>query len=222
MLRKLFSAIALILFGVVLALAVLDVGIRIANRRFPYFYCYDAARGWALNPGAHGEYTREGHAYLRINHDGFRGPDVPRAKPMGVIRVAVLGDSYVEAMQVAEDETFTSVIGRSLTTDPALHDKRVEVLNFGIDGYGTAQEMLTLRDRVWAYHPDIVVLAIFLGNDIRNNSVVLEGDQCRPFYELDGDRLKLTGPFITSRSLVILSAFLASRSGVWSSMLWLT
>ncbi len=200
MLRKLLSAIALILFGIVLAVAVLDVGIRVANRRFPYFYCYDAARGWALNPGAHGEYTREGHAYLRINHDGFRGPDYPHAKPPGVIRVAVLGDSYVEAMQVAEDQTFTSVISRSLTADPALRGKRVEALNFGIDGYGTAQEMLTLRDRVWAYHPDIVVLAVFLGNDIRNNSVVLEGDQCRPFYELDGDRLKLTGPFITSRS----------------------
>src|SRR5438876_10653306 len=117
MMRKLFSAIALILFGIVLALAVLDIGVRIVNRRFPYFYCYDAARGWALNPGAHGEYTREGHAYLRINHDGFRGPDYPRPKPTGVIRVAVLGDSYVEAMQVAEDQTLTSVIGRSLAAD---------------------------------------------------------------------------------------------------------
>jgi hypothetical protein len=200
MMRKLLSAIALILFGIVLALAVLDVGVRIANRRFPYFYCYDAARGWALNPGAHGEYMREGHAYLRINHDGFRGPDYPRAKPADVIRVAVLGDSYVEAMQVAEDQTFTSVLGHSLTAGSALRGKRVEALNFGIDGYGTAQELLTLRDRVWAYLPDVVVLAIFLGNDIRNNSVVLEGDQCRPFYEIDGDHLKLTGPFITSRS----------------------
>src|SRR6185312_4972146 len=66
--------------------------------------------------------------------------------------------------------------------------------------YGTAQELLTLREKVWKYHPDIVVLAIFLGNDIRNNSVVLEGDQCRPFYLLDRDQLKLTGPLVNSRS----------------------
>ena len=200
MLRKLLSTIALILFGVGLALGVLDIGIRIANRRYPYFYRYDAARGWALNPGAQGEYTREGRAFLRINRDGFRGPDYPQAKPSGVIRVAVIGDSYVEAMQVAEDQTFTAVIGRALAGDPVIRGKRIEALNFGIDGYGTAQELMTLRDEVWAYKPDIVVLAIFLGNDIRNNSVVLEGDQCRPFYELDGDQLKLTGPFITSRS----------------------
>jgi hypothetical protein len=200
MLRKLLSATALIVFGVALALGVLDIAIRIVNRSYPYFYRYDAARGWALNPGAQGEYRREGRAFLRINHDGFRGPDYPRAKPPGVVRIAVLGDSYVEAMQVAEDKTFTAVIERTLSRSPVLRGKRVEALNFGIDGYGTAQELITLRDHVWAYQPDIVVLAIFLGNDIRNNSVVLEGDQCRPFYVQEGDGLRVTGPFITSRS----------------------
>ena len=107
---------ALIVFGLVLALGLADVGIRIANRWFPYFYCYDAVRGWGLNPGAHGWYRREGESYLRINRDGFRGPDYPRPKPAGVIRVAVIGDSYAEAMQVAEDQTFTAV-SRSRTSE---------------------------------------------------------------------------------------------------------
>ncbi len=200
MVRKILGAIALILFGSALALVVLDVGIRVVNHWYPYFYCYDAERGWGLNPGAHGRYTREGGADLRINQDGFRGPDYARPKPAGVVRVAVLGDSYVEAMQVAEDQTFTAVIGRTLATSPALRGRRVEALNFGVDGYGTAQELLTLQRKVWAYQPDIVVLAIFLGNDIRNNSVTLEGDQCRPFYVPDGTGLKLTGPFINQPS----------------------
>jgi hypothetical protein len=103
-------------------------------------------------------------------------------------------------MQVAEDLTFTAVLGRMLADCLALKVRNVEALNFAVDGYGTAQEMLTLRNKVWAYHPDIVVLAIFLGNDVRNNSVVLEGDRCRPFYVRDGNDLRLTGPFITSRS----------------------
>jgi hypothetical protein len=200
MMRKLLAAIGLIAFGIALALIALDVGVRLINRRYPYFYKYDAARGWGLNPGVEGRYTREGDAELRINDDGFRGPNYARTPPPGTVRVAVLGDSYVEAMQVAEDKTFTAVIGRELADCPSLRGRKVQALNFGVDGYGTAQELLTLREKVWAYHPDIVVLAIFLGNDIRNNSVVLEGDQCRPFYELDGDRLRLTGPFINSRS----------------------
>ncbi|HTT74608.1 MAG TPA: SGNH/GDSL hydrolase family protein [Candidatus Binataceae bacterium] len=196
--RKFLGTLALIAFGFGLALGIADIGIRIANHWFPYFYCYDAIRGWGLNPGAHGWYDREGESYVRINADGFRGADYVRPKPPGVIRVAVLGDSYVEAIQVAENQTFTSVIGRQLAGCPELKDKRIEALNFGVDGYGTAQELFTLKNKVWSYQPDIVVLAIFLGNDIRNNSVVLEPDQCRPFFVYDHDQLKLTGPFENS------------------------
>ncbi|HVC45000.1 MAG TPA: SGNH/GDSL hydrolase family protein [Candidatus Binataceae bacterium] len=198
--RKLLGTLALIAFGFGLALVVADLGIRVANRWFPYFYCYDQYRGWGLNAGAHGWYRREGESYVRINHDGFRGPDYPRPKPAGTVRIAVIGDSYVEAIQVAEDQTFTAVAGRELAQCPALKGKRVEALNFGVDGYGTAQELITLQRKVWNYDPDFVVLAIFLGNDVRNNSVVLEGDQCRPFWTDDGGAMKLTGPFIDSPS----------------------
>ena len=196
MMRKFVAATGLVIFGCVSALVVLDVGVRIANHWYPYFYRYDAERGWGLNPGADGRYSREGGSYLRINQDGFRGPDYARPKPPGVVRVAVLGDSYVEAMQVAEDKTFTAVIGQQLSASPELRGRRVEAINFGVDGYGTAQELITLQRKVWAYQPDIVVLAIFLGNDIRNNSVALEGDRCRPFFVVDGTGLKLTGPFV--------------------------
>jgi hypothetical protein len=137
---------------------------------------------------------------VRINRDGFRGPDYAKVKPPGVIRVAVIGDSYAEAIQVAEDKTFTAVSGRELADCPSLKGKRIEAMNFGVDGYGTAQELITLQRKVWSYSPDIVILAIFLGNDVRNNSVVLEGNQCRPFWMYDGDRMQLTGPFIDSPS----------------------
>jgi hypothetical protein len=198
--RKLLGRLVLIAFGFGLALGVADIGIRIANHWFPYFYCYDQYRGWGLNPRTHGDYKREGESYVRINRDGFRGPDYAKVKPPGVIRIAVIGDSYAEAIQVAEDKTFTAVSGRELADCPSLKGKRIEAMNFGVDGYGTAQELITLQRKVWSYSPDIVVLAIFLGNDLRNNSVVLEGNQCRPFWMYDGDRMQLIGPFIDSPS----------------------
>jgi hypothetical protein len=198
MLKRSLGIAALMVFGFCLALVVADLGVRLANHWFPYFYCYDQQRGWGLNPGAHGWYRREGIAYVAINHEGFRGPDYTPPKPSGVVRVAVLGDSYVEAIQVPQDKTFTAVLGRALADCPLLKGKRIEAMNFGVDGYGTAQELITLRTRVWRYSPDIVVLAIFLGNDIRNNSVSLEGDQCRPFYNYHDSQLYLTGPMIDS------------------------
>lgn len=199
MFRRFLSATALVAFGLLLAIVMLDVGVRVANHWYPYFYCYDAQRGWGLNPGAHGWYTREGESYLRVNHDGFRGPDYPHDKPPDTIRVAVIGDSYVEAMQVAEDKTFTAVIGRELAKSPVLRGRKIETMNFGVDGYGTLQELITLQRKALAYHPDIVVLAIFLGNDVRNNSVALESDRCRPFLVPQNGRLILGGPFITSQ-----------------------
>jgi hypothetical protein len=200
MIKKSFAILSLIVFGVVAALIIADIGVRIANHWFPYFYCYDQYRGWGLAPGVSGHYDREGESFVRINHDGFRGPDYSKVKPPNTIRIAVLGDSYVEAIQVPENQTFTAVIKQQLGNCPELKGKRIETMNFGVDGYGTAQELFTLRRKVWQYSPDIVVLAIFLGNDIRNNSVALEGDQCRPFYTYRDGELTLTGPFEHSRS----------------------
>jgi hypothetical protein len=198
MIKKWLGVFALMLFGFGLAMGVAEISVRVANRWFPYFYCYDQYRGWALNPGSHGWYRREGVAYVRINRDGFRGPDYPKHKAPGVFRIAVLGDSYVEAIQVPENKTFTAVIGRALDHCPVLKGRRIESMNFGVDGYGTAQELITLRTKVWQYSPDIVLLAIFLGNDLRNNSLALEDDQCRPFFNYREGRLRLTGPLVSS------------------------
>jgi hypothetical protein len=191
--------------GIFAALALAETVIRMTGLAPTSFYTYDRDCGWTTKPDTAGWQIQEGGAYLRINHDGLRGPDYALAKPRDTLRVAVLGDSFTEAQQVAEQDTFCAVAQRRIQSVMSLEVvrgdaiavpyRRVEVMNFGCDGYGTAQELITLRDRVWRYSPDIVVLAVFTGNDIRNNSVTLEGDKCRPFYVFDGPNLVLGGPF---------------------------
>jgi hypothetical protein len=216
MLRRAIGTAALIIFGVICAGALAEVGVRVANHFFPYFYCYDAQRGWGLRPNTAGYYRREGGSWVSINSAGFRGPEFAKEKPPGTIRIAVLGDSYTEAIQVPYEDTFASVAARRLTECPMLKGRRIEALNFGVDGYGTAQELVTLREKVWAYHPDIVVLAIFLGNDVRNNSVTLEGNLCRPFYVEGGGKLAPAGPFESSNSfrLWCMARFDYRKSGL--------
>jgi hypothetical protein len=68
-------------------------------------------------------------------------------------------------------------------------------MNFGMEGYGTAQEILTFRHHVQQYRPDVVVLQFFAANDVRNNSKALEGDQARPYFQFDGERLRLDTSF---------------------------
>jgi hypothetical protein len=73
----------------------------------------------------------------------------------------------------------------------------MEVLNFGVSAYGTAQELLTLREEVWRYAPDVVVLALFTGNDLSDNSAALDTgsyltvERCRPYFRVVHDSLVL-------------------------------
>lgn len=194
LLKRIAASAALIAFGTLLAIVIVEVGLRLAGLAKPAFYTYDQYRGWALRPGMQGWDVKEGEAYVSVNHEGFRGPETTIAKPPGTLRVAVLGDSFTEAQQVPEDRTFSAVIERTLPGCAALHGRKVEVLNFGVNGYGTTQELMTLRHQVWQFSPDLVVLAVFTGNDIVNNSVTLETERCRPFYVYRDGEMVLAGP----------------------------
>jgi hypothetical protein len=210
MLKALAQRLGLILAGVLMAFAIAEIAVRVFNLAPAEFYTYDPYVGWKMKPGASGWQTHEGRALIEVNRDGFRGPDYSFAKPPGTLRVAVLGDSFTEAQHVALEDTFCGVAQRDLQEQcpfvvggngrPPRLFTRVEVIDFGCDGYGTTQELLTLRHWVWRYSPDIVVLGFFNGNDVRNNSVVLEGDKCRPFFVHKNGKLVLGGPFEDSWS----------------------
>jgi lysophospholipase L1-like esterase len=137
----------------------------------------------------------EGRAYVKISAQGLRDREHSIAKPAGTYRIAVLGDSYTEAMQVDIDRTFWSLLPKRLQSCGFAAGKKLETLNFGVSGYGTAHELLTLRERVWPYAPDMVLLAFFPGNDVRNNSKALEGEKGRAYFSLKDDRLYLDTAF---------------------------
>jgi hypothetical protein len=125
-------------------------------------YMYDSKLGWVNVPGFTGTtYGKE----LSINAKGLRDRDYDYAKPDGVKRILVLGDSFAWGFGVADDEVFTEVLERDLR----LQGPSWEVLNAAVSGWGTDQEYLFLRDEGLLYEPDIVVLAFFSGNDFHNN-----------------------------------------------------
>jgi len=180
-----------LLISSALALGIGELAFRIGGVSNPNFYGPDPERGWVLIPGTTGLWTKEGRAEIRINASGMRGPAVANPKPPGTFRIAVLGDSCVEALQVPEEQTFAKLLEAELATCPAIataaaaHDRRVESLNFGVSGYGTAQELLALRTQVAPFQPDLVLLAFYAGNDVRNNEKTLDQEELRPYYELD-------------------------------------
>lgn len=103
--------------------------------------------------------------WFRINSKGLRADrDYPYEKPPGVRRVVCLGDSFTAGYEVDVEECFTRVVERELTAA----GRRVEVLNAGVSGFGTAEELLYLERELIKYSPDVVVIS-FYGNDFSDN-----------------------------------------------------
>lgn len=194
--RSRWGRLGLLLVSILVTLGLAEVALRIAGVSYPNFYRPDPDLGWTLTPGASGWWKKEGKAFVRINADGERDVSHPLAKPPGTYRIAILGDSCTESLQVPVEATFWARLPAELATCPRVRKgNSVETLNFGVSGYGTAQELLALRTRVWKYQPDLVLLAFYTGNDVRNNYRPLEQDPLRPYFVLSGGRLVLDDSF---------------------------
>ena len=164
----------LVLLGlsVLVAIAALELGLRWLVPMSDEFLRPDAVAGVHHIEGRSGRWrSPEFDVAVTINSHGFRDRERARTKPPGTRRVVVLGDSMTEAFQVPLEETFTARLERRFSAP----GRPVEVLNLGISALGPPQEYLIYRTYGAAYAPDVVVLVLFMGNDVRGSSVELEG-----------------------------------------------
>jgi hypothetical protein len=142
--------------------------------------------GWSLEAGA--SYMTYVPQPIRVvyNSDGWRDYERPE-RPGQTTRIAVLGDSFIEAYSVDLEDAFTS----RLETLAGESGREVEVLNFGVGGYGTLQEYLVFTEVARRYEPSLVLLGFHFGNDVRNNNLALESI-------VNTGRAKVTSrPFLT-------------------------
>ncbi len=172
--------------GFAFALVVGELALRILGVGYPILVEPDAVAGAHLRPFAEGWFTEEGRGYVVANDLGYRDDVHALAKPAGHFRIAVLGDSYTEALQVSLDEAWWRLVGRDLASCDAVDPDVVEVMNFAISGIGTAQQLEIYRQIASQYSPDLVVLA-FVPNDVENNSPAYGGVGVKPFYRFGAD-----------------------------------
>lgn len=104
--------------------------------------------------------------YIEVNADGLLGKPYHTARTPGKLRVAVLGDSFTSGEAVSPEKKFTGVWERKLSKKISAG---VEVINFGLGGTGTWQQLQMFHTRTRKYKPDLTVLAFCWCNDIDNN-----------------------------------------------------
>lgn len=191
-LRGLAVNLAVLLASVAACLLAFEAGTRLFSRIGPALLLTDPVVGKRYVPGWEGrvfvdEAGRE--IKLRFNRDGFRGPDRPRAKAPGTLRIAVVGDSMISAVATDEDETLVRRLEASLGA--RWPEEHVEVLNFGVSSSSTGEELALYRKLVADYEPDLVLLAFYVGNDFADNSRRLTHAP-RIYFDLDdGGALRL-------------------------------
>jgi len=138
--------------------------------------------GWENTPGAHGSLVRDEFTIEVINNSqGLRDREYSLARRPGVPRVAVIGDSFAWGPGVNVEQRFDGLLEQD-------HFPGTEFINFGVVAYGTDQCYLTMKERVPAYDPDLVVLIFFAGNDVLDNVTRVKNATHKPLFEVrDGE-----------------------------------
>lgn len=192
--RILFQGIAILALSAALMALTLEAWARLQPRRF--FLEHDPELGFRLEPGAVGEYRGRWllspnpaiRTPVRINSLGIRGPEIAIPKPEGNRRLLILGDSYVQALEVPYADTFYALLAESVRASGA---PLLEPVPMGVTGYGQAQQLLWLQKLGVRLEPDLVVASVFLGNDITDNSQEIGLAATRPYFELRDGELHL-------------------------------
>ncbi|HLG31217.1 MAG TPA: GDSL-type esterase/lipase family protein [Candidatus Brocadiales bacterium] len=135
--------------------------------RLRLMYKPDDRLGYRLAPNYEMEYiTSDFDSHTKINSEGLRDYEHQKNKDSSTIRILVLGDSFTFGVGVSLEDSYPKVLEAMLNQNPAKGDpKKYEVINAGVEGYGTEQEYLYLEELANRYSPDLVIVGLY-SNDI--------------------------------------------------------
>ena len=152
-----FVLLAMVLTSVVLALAALEVALRVVEWRrgsataMPQFVtCGDCPMLYRMNPDR-----------PDVSAQGLRGGEYAIPKPPGTLRILMLGDSTTYGFRVDAEATFAKRLEAALDGT----DGRVEVINAGVNGYTPYNELQYFLSEGRAFAADIVIVT-FCMNDV--------------------------------------------------------
>lgn len=107
-------------------------------------------------------FLTEGFGITKTNKDRFIGSkNINIEKDTNTIRIALLGDSFIESKQVFERQYFGSIIQNNLKNE--FPNKKIEVLNFGRSNFNIGHIHAYRKLLVDSFNPDYVLY--FLSND---------------------------------------------------------
>lgn len=155
-----------------LAIASAGMSLLLAECALATFYPQDrsvhahTADGLTIHPASIHTYLPQFGRWVRTNEWGLRDRSHALEKADGTFRILVLGDSFMEALQVDFEESLPHLLETALS---ARIGHSIEVINASTGGWGTDDEVEYLERYGTQFHPDLVLIAFTVHNDVINN-----------------------------------------------------
>ncbi len=144
---------------------------------------YSETYGWEPRPGV---VLRLDDRLVSVNEAGHRGRAYAAERSTDRVRILMLGDSITFGLDVGDHATFSTLL------DVARPDW--DVINRGVQGFGTDQELLLLQKVGLGYSPDVVVLNFCLANDFLDSSLdhfLYDERHPKPYFRFELGQLRL-------------------------------
>lgn len=156
---------ALLVCAVVAGVALCEVSLRILYPQ-PLGVWHHDREGLALHWPGRVTYLPQFGQAVSFNSVGMRDREHSVKKADGVFRILLLGDSFMEALQVSFEASFPSLLERALREKLA---RSVEIVNASVSGWGTDDELQYLETHGREWKPDLILVAMTLHNDVGDN-----------------------------------------------------
>ncbi|MGR9073568.1 MAG: hypothetical protein ACU833_10940 [Gammaproteobacteria bacterium] len=131
-------------------------------KRESEYVAFDPELGWSIHKNGNSKLYQANAAGIRGDKDyGFE-------IPAGLFRITTFGDSFTHCDAVRNDQTWQAEMERL--------DDTLEVINFGVGGFGTDQAYLRYRSEGRRYRSDLVLIGFMSENIYRHVNTF------RPFY----------------------------------------
>jgi GDSL-like lipase/acylhydrolase family protein len=155
----------LVIGAIAIALVLAEAGLRFFYPQ-PMGVWHHDRDGLALHWPGLVTYLPQFGITVSFNSAGMRDREHAVEKSSGVLRILVLGDSFMEALQIPFEASFPSLLERELA---AKIGRPVDVVNASVSGWGTDDELKYLTTYGMRFNPDLVLVAMTLHNDISDN-----------------------------------------------------
>lgn len=201
-----------LVIGLPLALLVLADRYLLVELGLP-LWTHDPELHYRHRPGVVRTLARAGRPddRVEINRHGFHDGDFEVEKAEGELRGLMIGDSITMGDRLTYAQTFSAKLEELLAAEDRRFDRH-QIINAGVHGYATYQEVEMLR-RSMRFQPDFVAIGFCL-NDVTDPSVVNRGFDAATvdYHKVAPTTSRLHGWILNDTGIGRLSQTLAARS----------